>query len=76
MDRPCHPVKAWLQSHDHDLAWLSDKLNGSVTAESLRMIVSGYRLPSWDLAFDIEALTCISAHEIRDARYYHIGEAA
>lgn len=80
MDRPPHPVKTWMQSNGYDLDSLSaelvERFGAKITRESLRMILGGYRLPSWELAFDLEALTGLSAHDIRDEKWYATGEAA
>lgn len=38
--------------------------------ESIRQIASGYRAPGWTLAFEMESITGISAHELRDPKHY------
>jgi len=41
-------------------------------AESIRQVVNCYRMPPWDMAFDIEVLTlgAVCAHDLRDPSYY------
>lgn len=69
-----------MQARGYDFDALARKLfeefENDITGESLRQVISGYRLPSWDLAFDLEALTGLSAHDIRDERFYQPSEAA
>ena len=83
MARPCHPLKAWMLQHfgrqklrpehyESFAALLPERRSG----ESLRQIVSGYRRPGWDLAFEMEAITGISAHDLRDLRWYGCAEKA
>lgn len=63
---------AWirLRGHERDYEWLASQLPSRPTSESIRQNINGYRRPSWDLAFEIEAVTGISAHDIRDERWY------
>lgn len=77
MERPSHPLRQWMQDNGYgrDFERVASQLPGKITGESLRMIISGYRLPSWDLAFDLEVLTGLSAHDIRDPQYFAV-EAA
>lgn len=62
------PLLQWLeaQGRARDYEWLSYRLKGSHAAESLRLVANGYRPMSWDLAFALEVLTGISAHELRN----------
>ena len=61
------PLLRWLEEkkHPRDYEWLARQV-GIQSADSMRLYVHRYRLPSWDLAFRLEAVTGISAHDLRD----------
>lgn len=72
-----HPLKVWMRGKgwkltDYEL--VSGAIPSKPAPESIRQIANGYRAPGWDLAFEIESITGISAHELRDPKWY--GKAA
>lgn len=67
-----HPLKAWMKEKGHgtDYDTVASLLPSSPAAESIRQIANGYRRPGWDLAFEIESVTGISAHDLRNPKHY------
>jgi hypothetical protein len=67
MARLFRPLKDWMEENGYgrDYGRLAEQLPSRPTAESMRQVVNGYRPASWDLAFELEAVTGISAHELR-----------
>lgn len=68
---PAEPLlKAWLRERGKptDYEWLANQLPSKPTPESVRQVVNGYRPMGWDLAFELEAVTGISAHDLKGGR--------
>jgi hypothetical protein len=78
MPKLVHPLKAWMEDNGlgRDYEAVADMLPSSPTGESIRQVANGYRLPGWGLAFELEAATKISAHDLRDERWYPRRSAA
>ena len=61
------PVLRWMeqQGKDRDWEWLAGRLRTKYSPDYLRLVVTGHHRGSWDLCFELEALTGVSAHDIR-----------
>lgn len=68
-----HPLRAWMKAQGYeatDYEVVASLLPSRPASESIRQIACGYRPPGWDLAFEIEGVTGISAREMRDPKWY------
>lgn len=53
------------QGKARDWEWLASRLKTQYSPDYLRLVVTGHHRGSWDLCFELEALTGVSAHDIR-----------
>lgn len=73
MSESKHPLRKWMEEQGieaTDYEAVAKRFPSGPAPESIRQIVNGYRAPGWTFAFEIEAITKISAHDLRDPKHY------
>lgn len=65
-----HPLAIWMAANEISDEGLANRLPSAPHQDSIRLIRQGHRRPSWDLAFEIEKKTGVSAHALRNPKFY------